>query len=311
MLYDIEDENEEFEPNEEQLNKAHLRKKTIICGMIVLGCVVVMIISTWLSLKIKNGGFENSKKAEKTSDLRAYEGKHELIKKHDLEQIKTKFIPKQNPNAQQEITNIYYSKEKVAYLTFDDGPSKNITPQILDILKEENVPATFFVLGSRVELNPALLKREYEEGHYIANHGYSHKYSQIYQSKEAVLDEYNKCETAIRNALGNAAYNTYLFRFPGGSSGGKYDAIKAEAKGLLSSNGVNYTNWNCLTGDAEGKTTEEELMGCLKQSMEGDDAIIVLMHDASDKSYTAETLPAVIAYLREQGYVFKNFYGIF
>ena len=52
-------------------------------------------------------------------------------------------------------------------------------------------------------------------------------------------------------------------------------------------------------------------MGCLKQSMEGDDAIIVLMHDASDKSYTAETLPAVIAYLREQGYVFKNFYGIF
>ncbi len=313
MLYDMNDEKEEIESSKEELNKMHLRKKAIICGVIILCCIIVMIVSIVISIQLKNGSSftTNAKKANKVDNLAVYEGNHVPIKRHSLEQIKTKFVPKQNPNAQQEITNIYYSEEKVAYLTFDDGPSKNITPQILDILKKENVPATFFVLGSRVELNPDLLKREYEEGHYIANHGYSHKYSQIYQSKEAVLDEYNKCENAIRNALQNPAYHTYLFRFPGGSSGGKYDAVKAESKGLLSSNGVNYTNWNCLTGDAEGKTTPEELMGCLQQTMQGDGSIIVLMHDASDKSYTAESLPMVISYLREQGYTFKNFYGIF
>lgn len=313
MLYDIDDEKEEFELAEEKLNTMRFRKKTIICGMIVVCCIIVMAISICVSVKMKNNSSvkEQAKKANNPNNLAIYEGNHIQIATHDLEQIKTKFVPKQNPNAQQEITNIYYSDEKVAYLTFDDGPSKNITPKILDILKQENVPATFFVLGSRVELYPDLVKREFEEGHYVANHGYSHKYSQIYESKDTVFDEYIKCENAIRNALHNQNYNSFLFRFPGGSSGGKYAGIKAEAKQLLSSYGVNYTNWNCLTGDAEGKTTPEELMGCLQETMQGDGSIIVLMHDASDKSYTLETLPAVISYLREQGYTFKNFYGIF
>ena len=313
MLYDIDDEKQDIE-NEEEINKSHLRKKAIICGIIILCCFLVMAISVWISYKNKNQA-ESPKAEEKSAafnkNLKQNEKQHIQIQKHNLEQIKSKFVPKQNPNAQEQITNIYYSEEKIAYLTFDDGPSKNITPQILDVLKQENVPATFFVLGSRVELNPDLLKREYDEGHYIANHGYSHQYSQIYQSPDTVFDEYVKCENAIRNALGNPEYNTFLFRFPGGSSGGRYADIKAQAKELLHNYGVNYTNWNCLTGDAEGKTTPEELMGCLQQTMQGDGSIIVLMHDASDKSYTLETLPTVIAYLREQGYTFKNFYEIF
>ena len=85
------------------------------------------------------------------------------------------------------INNIYKSDEKIAYLTFDDGPSKEITPKILDVLKAEDVTATFFVLGSRVELNPSLVQREFNEGHFIANHGYSHKYSQIYSSVENII----------------------------------------------------------------------------------------------------------------------------
>lgn len=314
MIYDIEDEKDDFELNEVEFHKSRLRKKAIICGGIIFGCVIVMIVSICISIHFKNRKpteKTTAKKSDKLTGLATYEGEHLQIQKHNLEQIQKKFVPKQNPNAQQEITNIYYSEEKVAYLTFDDGPSKNITPRVLDILKQENVPATFFVLGSRVELYPDLLKREYEEGHYIANHGYSHQYSQIYQSKDTIFEEYVKCENTIRSALNNEAYNTYLFRFPGGSSGGRYAGVKAEAKDLLHSYGVNYTNWNCLTGDAEGKTTPEALMGCLQQTMQGDGSIIVLMHDASDKSYTADSLPMVISYLREQGYTFKNFYGIF
>ena len=319
MLYDEENEKKELMIVEEQ-EKLHLRKKTLICGSIILACLFIMGISLCLSYQYKKNRLaiqqpnlmaEQKDKKVDQKQIESYTGKHKQIQKHDVAQIKSKFVPKQNPNAQEQITNIYYSPEKVAYLTFDDGPSKNITPQILDILKQEQVPATFFVLGSRVELNPDLLKREFDEGHYIANHGYSHQYSQIYRSKDTVFEEYIKCENAIRNALDNQEYNTYLFRFPGGSSGGRYEAIKTEAKELLHSYGVNYTNWNCLTGDAEGKTTPEELIGCLEQTMQGDGSIIILMHDASDKSYTVQALPMVISHLRDKGYTFKSFYEIF
>lgn len=74
---------------------------------------------------------------------------------------------------------------------------------------------------------------------------------------------------------------------------------------------MTYTNWNCLTGDAEGKTTHDELINELISTMEGDGSIVVLMHDASDKTYTAESLRDIIWYLRDQGYIFKNYYEIF
>ena len=170
---------------------------------------------------------------------------------HTIESVYNGVLPQYNENSVSEIKAIYGSDEKQVFLTFDDGPTKEITPQILDILKEEQVPATFFVLGSRVELNPDLVKREFEEGHYIANHGYSHEYSNIYASVQSVIDEYNSTERAIQDAIGMSEYHSYLFRFPGGSSGGRYHDLKAEAKQFLADNGIASTNWNCLNGDAE------------------------------------------------------------
>lgn len=114
------------------------------------------------------------------------------------------------------INNIYSQDVgKRVFLTFDDGPSKSVTPLILDLLKQEKIKATFFVLGSNVEKNPEILDRIYKEGHYIANHGYSHKYSSMYASIDAILDEYNKTERCIKNALKNEDYNSRVFRFPG------------------------------------------------------------------------------------------------
>ena len=236
---------------------------------------------------------------------------HIQIARHNLEKIKMKFIPEYNENAQQEIKDLYFSTEKVAYLTFDDGPSATVTPQILDILKTEQIPATFFLVGARVKLYPYLVKRAYDEGHYLANHGYSHKYSQIYQSADTIFGEYVDCENAVREALGIPDYRMFLFRYPGGSSGGKYSKVKSASKELLNSYSVVHTNWNCMTGDAEGQNTVEDQLNTLKETMEGDDTIIVLMHDASDKQVTVEALPEVIKYLREQGYIFKNFYEVF
>ncbi len=107
----------------------------------------------------------------------------------------------------------------MAFLTFDDGPSSTVTPKILDTLKQENIKATFFVLGTMVKSNSDILKREQEEGHYIANHGYSHVYNKVYANENKPLEEYNKTNKLIQEALGDISYQTNVFRFPGGSVG--------------------------------------------------------------------------------------------
>lgn len=210
----------------------------------------------------------------------------------------------------QNIKNIYKQETKQVFLTFDDGPSKQVTIPILDLLKQENIKATFFVLGSRVELYPQIIRREYEEGHYIANHGYSHTYSQIYSSPNSVLEEYQKTNEAVKNALQNANYNTRIFRFPGGSNGGVYKNLKAEAKQLLEDNNIVSVDWNALIGDSEGINTVEGLINRLKQTVGTKTSVVVLMHDTGNKQKTYEALPQVIEYFRQNGYEFKNFYDI-
>lgn len=318
MLYDNNEEKRlttiyNYEP------KLNLKKVAIFITS-VLSCLIILVGSFYLSYNKINSKDEtqfssavpiNETATVSIVDENDVKTSHVQIARHNVEKIQSKFIPEYNENAQEEIKNLYYSTEKLAYLTFDDGPSATITPKILDILKNEGIPATFFVVGTRVDMYPNLVKRAYEEGHYIANHSYTHTYSEIYKSTDTIFQEFVDCENSVRNALGIPDYQMYLFRYPGGSSGGKYADVKNESKSLLNSYGVTYTNWNCMTGDAEGKNTVEDQLEELKLTMEGDDAIIVLMHDASDKQVTVDALPSVIAYLREQGYTFRNFYDIF
>lgn len=225
------------------------------------------------------------------------------------EKIKEK-LPVLTEQGKANLANIYKADTKKVYLTFDDGPSKTVTIPILDTLKQENIKATFFLLGSRVELYPDIVKREYEEGHYIASHGYSHVYSQIYASPQSVVDEYNKSVTAIRNAIGQPEYNPHLFRFPGGYPGGKYFAIKQEAGQILEQNGVLHVDWNALTSDAAGAKTTEEFLSELARTVGTKQNVVVLMHDAGNKKATAEALPQIIAFFRDRGYEFDNFYSI-
>ena len=224
--------------------------------------------------------------------------------------VKQAKIPKLTEQGKENLKNIYHTDKKVAYLTFDDGPSNN-THQILDILKQNNIKATFFVLGSQVEVFPETTNRIYNEGHYIANHGYSHKYSEIYQSPEQVLNEFNQCNQIVAKTINVPEYNSHLFRFPGGSVGGKYAKLKNQAITLLEQNGILHIDWNSLTGDSEKvNPTEEYLMDNLQKTTEGKNSLVILMHDAQAKKITAETLPKVIEYLQQQGYSFESFYDI-
>lgn len=210
-----------------------------------------------------------------------------------------------------QISNIYKSQDgKRVFLTFDDGPSTSVTPYILDLLKQENIKATFFVLGVKAEANPDVLKREYEEGHFIGNHGYSHKYKEIYSSSQAVLDEYNKANQIIRDAIGNQNYNSLVFRFPGGSSGGPYHDLKQQAKELLKQNGIASLDWNALTNDLAGASSKEKIMQTFYDTVEGKNSVVLLMHDAADKILTYECLPEMIKYFRDNGYTFQNLYDV-
>ena len=209
----------------------------------------------------------------------------------------------------EKINKIYNGEEgkKVAYLTFDDGPSNSVTPFILDYLKQEKIHATFFLLGNRVERYPEIVKRQLQEGHLIANHGYSHKYSSIYSSIDSVWQEYEQTEKAIQNALENPNYHTNLFRFPGGSIGGYYHDLKQQAVEMLESKGVAHINWNALTNDSVGTPTKEEMLNKLKETVNGKNTVVILMHDAGDKILTYEILPEIVQYLRENGYIFETF----
>ena len=259
----------------------------------------------------ENGSEEGSSKSEQDSS----EGENqENTTSDNTNAEKNQDTPKVTEEQKEfidKISNIYNGEEgKRVFLTFDDGPTNAVTPSILDTLNKYNVKATFFVLGTNAKKYPELVKREYEEGHYIANHGYSHKYSKIYKSVDTVLEEYNQTEQLIRDAIGVSDYSSNLFRFPGGSKGGPYEEIKKEARKKLKSEGIAYLDWSALTYDAAGADTTDEILCNLKETINGWNNVVILMHDAADKKITADSLDDVIEYLQSEGYAFKNIYDL-
>lgn len=280
-------------------------RNTIIAVFIIIIFIILLIIlrETYQSYKYKKIylSYEN---LVKQADL----VKQKIAEQEEAERLAK--LPQLTDEGKNNLANIYSSETKRVFLTFDDGPSKTVTPMILDVLKQENIKATFFLLGSRVDLYPSIVKREYDEGHFLASHGYSHIYSQLYYSPQSVLDEYNKCITSIRNAIGVQEYNPHLFRFPGGYSGGKYAELKEQAGQLLEQNEVLHVDWNALTSDSAGAKTTEEFIAELEKTVPKYNSVIVLMHDAGNKTATAEALPTIIQYFRDRGFEFENFYSI-
>ena len=203
-----------------------------------------------------------------------------------------------------------YPDEKIAFLTFDDGPNISITPKVLDILKEENVKASFFVIGKCVDSHPEITKRTYDEGHYIANHGYSHNNNLLYKSSDNFLNEVKKTDLAIGNAIGVSDYCSHLFRFPNGFMSPSNKSKKKEAVRLLQDIEYNYIDWNCLNNDSIKKYSSSQLLNNLIKSSKNKDILVILMHDTKDVSNSSLVLKNSIKYLKDKGYVFKNFYDV-
>ncbi|PRR78269.1 Peptidoglycan-N-acetylglucosamine deacetylase [Clostridium liquoris] len=189
-------------------------------------------------------------------------------------------------------------KRKIAFLTFDDGPSP-YTPKILDILEKYNIKATFFVLGTSAKNYPEYLKREVVLGNSIGNHTYSHriKYYGNY-TPDAFVDDVRKCDYAIKEVLGQD-FKTNLVRFPGGSFNHK------SYKNALQEAGFKSIDWNVENGDARRlNVPKEELINNVKNDAEKHNKIVILMHDSATKETTVEALPDIIEYLKSQGFEF-------
>ncbi len=191
-----------------------------------------------------------------------------------------------------------FAAEKEIYLTFDDGPSTSVTERILDILKEENVKATFFVVGDRVKGRERTLRRIADEGHTLGVHSETHVYSEIYASADALLRDAETCAETIRRVTG---ITPRVYRFPGG---GKHPA-SAE---LLRKNGYRIVSWNAVCGDEELRgATADVLFSTAVETAKGKDPVILLCHDSATHSETAKALPAIIAHFRAEGYTFSAF----
>ena len=195
----------------------------------------------------------------------------------------------------------HYTAEKVAYLTFDDGPDAVNTPAILDVLKARGVHATFYVLGDMVEKNPEVLKRIFAEGHAIGNHSYDHDYDRLYANKENFVAAMEQTDEAIFKVIG---MRPFIIRAPGGTVG-MFSADFYEHLNLL---GYVEHDWNVLTEDAtpEHPSAAKQIYyidrrtaGHLKDNM-----ALILMHCNGGKEETVRALPGIIDNLRAKGYRF-------
>ncbi len=191
------------------------------------------------------------------------------------------------------------AKGKTVYLTFDDGPC-SLTPQILDILDEYNVKATFFVVNGKYN---SVMKDIVDRGHKIGLHCYYHNYATVYESEEAYFNDLQKISDVVEKETGVKAD---IIRFPGGGSNTiskKYsEGIMTRLTKSVVEKGYAYFDWNCYNGDADGvKSVNKQVENCSKFPKNAKN-IVVLMHD--NKEATVESLPMIIEYYRSCGMTF-------
>ena len=191
-------------------------------------------------------------------------------------------------------------KKGKVYLTFDDGPGP-YTDELLDVLAEYDVKATFFVIGRKDEHSLKMYKRIVEEGHTLAMHTYTHQYEKIYSSVKAFKKDLNKLSNLLYEATGE---KPKYFRFPGGSSNSVSSLPMADFIAYLNKKDIVYFDWNVINGDATGKDmTAKQMVSMVMSGVRKNNNSIVLMHDSVSKDTTVKSLPSLIKKLQKEDYV--------
>lgn len=293
--------------------KGYIGSVRFFKNLILLLVIVFIAVPTVFSFcySAKASALEQSL-AQKEADLAQKNTENELLEQKvaTLEEEADKFHIDPEGPAYQSLYPDFYAPQKlyattkesgVVYLTFDDGPSGR-TPEILEILREENVKATFFVIGGDSESRRQWMRDIVNEGHTIAMHTYTHDYDDIYASVEDYLADMYKIFTMIKEATGVTPTH---FRLPGGSINGyNYEVCQDILSEMLRRGFIPY-DWNVSSGDAaSGGATASQILNNVLRGADGTSRSIVLMHDSGPKVTTVEALRPMIRSLREMGFTF-------
>ena len=193
--------------------------------------------------------------------------------------------------------------DKIAYLTFDDGPSRQ-TQKVLDILKKYQIKASFFVVsGNMTESGKEALQRTAAEGHVIGMHSDSHEYKKIYASVEALLKDYEKVFMMIQETTG---ITPTIYRFPGGSYNSVGKSCIKKVIPEMERRGFTYFDWNVTAEDAVGTPTASSIKKNIFKNLDQTVQPVILMHDGPCNGLTVEVLPEIIEELIQRGYCFDT-----
>ncbi|MCS1351417.1 polysaccharide deacetylase family protein [Mechercharimyces sp. CAU 1602] len=255
----------------------------------------------------RNEQVEAAKVAEKTQQeaIEAKEKRNKLASKEKTTPAEEQKPPATdvkeeatNQNQQEEgqkpkKTLIHYnghSEQMEVALTFDDGPDEIYTPQILKILRDNGVRATFYIVGSEARRHPEMVKLIKAEGHVIANHSWNHTdFRKL--SNEQLLKQIKKTDKLLQEIVGGEV--SPYFRPP-------YGALRPEQAEVIRQHGYIVTNWSVDTRDWSGISSNQIVQKVREQTAPGG---IVLQHFAGgDRSATVRALPEIISYLQEKGY---------
>ncbi|HBU81528.1 MAG TPA: polysaccharide deacetylase [Paenibacillus sp.] len=191
------------------------------------------------------------------------------------------------------------SQDKVVYLSFDDGPG-NHTREVLDILRKEQVLATFFVLGEQAERYPEMIRGVVEDGHALGNHTFNHNYEQLYSDFKVFWKQIKQTEEVVNRITG---FRPNLVRAPGGTYG-HFDQSYFD---LMKLGGYTVMDWNVDSGDSKRKgVPAKEILRNATKLPAGARSVIVLMHDGGAHAETVKALPGIIKYYRDQGFRFDT-----
>ena len=331
--------------------RRRLNKRKFYKRLILIIVPILLISSYFVGKNMGAFGGQNNKKSVAVVNSNQSENKDNVKQSNNIDS-KNDDKNKNNPNDNKVTTNVDNIKEqkqdnillakkvndnsydiakiqdildgkapkdgkKIAFLTFDDGPSTTVTPTILSVLKQYDVKATFFLVGENIDKNEKskeLVKQEFDDGHAIGNHTYTHnKGNKLYPGNKIDIpfyfEEIDKNATSIKNIVGQD-FKTRTVRLPGGYNSRQYykDPGLPELNTKLKQRELYSIDWNSLTGDAEGgkKRYAPEFVERIKKESAGIDKLVILMHDTYGKEETAKALPQIIEYLKSQGYEFKN-----
>lgn len=188
---------------------------------------------------------------------------------------------------------------KKIFLTFDDGPGGKVTEEILNTLKENDVKATFFLIGELVEKHPDLVKRMNDEGHSIGVHTFTHERNKIYRNDSSFLKENLKAQESIEKVIGKKVFS---LRFPFGSNNSTY-TLKKSLVDSLHKQGFRIYDWTVDSTDALNPNLSPSSI--VQKSISNSDYIVLLMHCGYSNNNSAKALPSIIKHFKSAGYSFE------